>query len=185
MIGMEQAALNDLLAANLPAVRAFVRLRTNQAIRARESVSDLVQSVCREVLQGAPRLEYRGDAAFRSWLFTTALRKIVERDRALHADKRDIGREVAAAGGASGTDDLFAAYATVTTPSKVVAAKEQMAQMEAAFDQLSEEHREIITLSKIAGLSHKEIAEQTGSTEEACRQLLRRAMVKLTMILER
>lgn len=180
---MERDKLEDLLAANLPAVRAFVRLRTSPAIRAQESMSDLVQSVCREVLENVDRIEHRSDAAFRGWLFTAALRKLVARDRAMHTQKRARQREVHGDAEASNAA-LFDAYATVTTPSAVVSAKEQVQRLEQAFEQLSEEHREVISLAKIAGLSHQEIAAQLQITEEASRQLLRRAMIRLTRILD-
>lgn len=81
--------------------------------------------------------------------------------------------------------DLLDAYATLSTPSLLLARKEGEAAFEAAFDELSAEHREIITLARLVGLSHAEIASQLGKTEEACRQLLRRALIKLEIALER
>jgi RNA polymerase sigma factor (sigma-70 family) len=63
--------------------------------------------------------------------------------------------------------------------------REGAEKLEDAFDELSEEHREIITLSRIVGLSHGEIAAQLGKSEVACRQLLRRALVKLSLALHR
>jgi len=174
----------DLLEEHLPRLRAYIRLRTNRDIRARESHTDLVQSVCREVLEGSSHFEYQGDAAFRKWLYTAALRKIVERDRALKAQKRDVRRERPGDGDAESDGGLFDAYATVTTPSVQLSRRENIAALEKAFDQLSDEHREIVTLARIVGLSHREIAEQTGRTEEACRQLLRRALIKLHLLLD-
>lgn len=183
--GGRRVDFEALLEQHLPRLRAFIRLRTNRAIRSRESHTDLVQSVCREVLQGADAFEYRGDAAFRKWLYTAALRKIVERDRSWRAQKRDVRREQAAPETPSSTDgDLFDAYATVSTPSVVLSRKENAAALEAAFDQLSEEHREVVTLAKVVGLSHAEIAEQTGRSEEASRQILRRALIKLQLALD-
>ena len=95
--GERRGDLEALLVEHLPYLRAYVRLRSNRAIRARESGTDLVQSVCREVLQGSSGFEYRGDGAFRRWLCTAALRKIVERDRAMKTQKRDVRREQVAA----------------------------------------------------------------------------------------
>ena len=126
-----------------------------------------------------------GDAAFRNWLYTAALRKLVEHDRRLHAQKRDIAREVVVDPQDGVDQDLVAGYATMTTPSLVAMGKEGAANLEAAFDELSEEHREIVTLARIVGLSHQEIAAQLGKSEESCRQLLRRALVKLSMALEK
>ena len=55
------ARMQRLLEEHLPRLRAFIRLRTNQAIRARESCSDLVQSVCREVLEEQRKLYLNPD----------------------------------------------------------------------------------------------------------------------------
>lgn len=170
----DAVAADELLERHLPALRAFIRLRTSKAIRDRESQSDLVQSVCREVLQGAERFEYQGEAAFRSWLYTTALRKLIERDRYWRSQKRDIDRELRAE-----EPSLLDCYATFATPSQDVAVREQMERIEAAFDALPDDYREVITLSRIVGLSHAEIARQMGRSEESSRQLLRRALVKL------
>ncbi len=184
-----ERSLDELLIDHLPRLRAFVRLRTNRAIRARESHSDLVQSVCREVLEGSERFRFDGEVAFRKWLYTTALRKIVERDRSMKTLKRDVGREVAAAARGNDDDDddqdLLAAYHTVSTPSLAARQREQVALLEEAFDDLTDEHREVITLARIVGLSHAEIAAHLGKSEEACRQLLRRAMIRLEMALEK
>ncbi len=179
------APMEQLLEEHLPRLRAFIRLRANQAIRARESCSDLVQSVCREVLQEREKFVFQGEAAFRNWLYTAALRKIVARDRHWHAQRRDVGREQAAATGDTEGGGLLDAYGTVSTPSMLVARKESEAAFEAAFDELSDEHKEIVTLAKLVGLSHAEIAAQLGKTEEACRQLLRRALIKLEIALDR
>ncbi|MFO1078638.1 MAG: RNA polymerase sigma factor [Planctomycetota bacterium] len=173
-------SIERLLEEHLGGLRAFLRLRAGPAIRARMGHSDLVQSVCREVLESKERIEFQGDAAFRNWLYTAALRKLVEHDRRLHAQKRDVAREVAA-------DDaeLLQGYATATTPSLIAMGQEGARKLEEAFDELTEEHREIVTLARVVGLTHAEIAVQLGKNEEACRQLLRRALVKLSMALEK
>ena len=67
----------------------------------------------------------------------------------------------------------------------VLSARENQDALESAFDELTEEHREVITLARLVGLSHAEIADQTDRTEDACRQLLRRALIKLHLALEK
>ncbi|MEM7202129.1 MAG: sigma-70 family RNA polymerase sigma factor [Planctomycetota bacterium] len=182
--GAGDPGVETLLERHLPSLRAFVRLRAGNAIRARESQSDLVQSVCRELLGGAERFSYRGDTEFRNWLYTAVLRKIVERDRYYRAQKRDIDREMAPRGGEDGDAALRQQYASVATPSAAAASAEELARIETAFDGLSEEQREIITLSRIVGLSHAEIGAKLGRSEQASRQLLRRALIRLSMALE-
>lgn len=53
--------IERLLQEHLPGLRAFVRLQATPEIRAQESVSDIVQSVCREVLTHADRFQHPGD----------------------------------------------------------------------------------------------------------------------------
>jgi RNA polymerase sigma factor (sigma-70 family) len=57
--------------------------------------------------------------------------------------------------------------------------------MERAFDLLSDDHREVITLSRIVGLSHAEIAAELGRSEGAVRVLLSRALVAYVDALDR
>ena len=177
------ASIEALLERHLTALRAFVRLRSNQAIRDRESHSDLVQSVCRELLEGEEGFAYEGEAQFRNWLYTAALRKIVQRDRYLRAQQRDVGREVRPAEGCAG--GVLDCYATFSTPSMKAASAEALAGIERAFDELPTQQREVITLARVVGLSHAEIAEQLEITEDNSRQLLRRGLVRLQIILDR
>ena len=89
-------AIEALLEHHLPGLRNFVRRRAPGVVAARESSSDLVQSVCREVLEhlADERLEYRGEAEFKKWLYQAALNKLQNRRRYHLAEKRDPGREV-------------------------------------------------------------------------------------------
>ena len=174
----DQQALEQLLLTHLPQLRAFVRLRMTPALRERESSSDIVQSVCRELLaQQMQGFEYRGEAAFRSWLCTAALNKI--RKKARWHRRRPGPAEPP-------LDQSYHDYcASVFTPSRLAMGHEALRQLEAAFDHLPDHYREVITLARIAELSHAEIAAETGLTAVAARQLLHRAMAALTTELAR
>ena len=63
--------------------------------------------------------------------------------------------------------------------------KEAASALEASLDALSPEHREVITLARIVCLPHRVIAEVMDRSEEAVRQLLARAMLRLTVELRR
>jgi RNA polymerase sigma-70 factor (ECF subfamily) len=179
----DAAAIDSLLQRHLPRLRAFVRLRMGHELRVKESASDLVQSTCREVLEHIDRYQHQSEANFRRWLFTEALRKIKNRVAFYRAEKRDVGREVHDAN-AENVEELLGAYADFATPSQALAFKERAAQIEAAFDRLSDEHREVITLARIVGLSHKEIGEAMGRSEAASRMLLYRAIAELGTALD-
>ena len=66
----------------------------------------------------------------------------------------------------------------VCTPSRNVVVREELARIEAAFDQLPDEYREVITLARIVGLSHGEIGIRSGRNETAVRKLLSRARAR-------
>jgi RNA polymerase sigma-70 factor (ECF subfamily) len=180
-------AMELLLQEHLPGLRAFVRLRLGRPLRAKEESGDLVQSVCREVLEHLDRFQRPSEAGFRHWLYATAARKIQHRLEHWRAEKRDAGREVGLApssAGASRGPGLLDAYRSFCTPSQEVASREEIARIEAAFDRLPEDYREVITLTKVAGLSHAEAARELGRAEGATRMLLSRALARLAELLE-
>jgi RNA polymerase sigma-70 factor (ECF subfamily) len=181
----DRAALDKLLERYLPELRAFVRLRAGAVVRARESSSDIVQSVCREVIQHADRFQFPSEPAFKQWLYTTALRKIVNRKEFYLAQKRDAMREVPLSSSGALKDDrkLMQCYRNFSSPSRHMMMREELERIERAFEQLPEEYREVITLAHVVGLSRAEIAEQMGKTEGNVRVLLHRALAKMSAIL--
>lgn len=178
--GGDAAALERLLEHYLPHLHAFVRLRLDAVVRARESSMDVVQSVCRELLSSRSRFEFRGEDRFRAWLFTAALNKVLEKQRFHRLQKRSPEREEPIG---LGDDDVAAA--SLLTPSLGAIGNETAQALESALDALSPEHREVITLARIVELPHRVIAEVMGKSEPAVRQLLARAMVRLTLELRR
>jgi RNA polymerase sigma-70 factor (ECF subfamily) len=181
----DRSAIDELLGRYLPDLRAFVRLRAGALVRARESSSDIVQSVCREVLEHMDRFRFPSESAFKRWLFMTALRKISNRRDYWTAQKRDALRErpIAGSGGSQNDDHLAVCYSSFATPSGQAMVREEMERVEVAFEQLSEEHREVITLAHVVGLSRAEIAEQMERSEGAVRVLLHRALARLSELL--
>lgn len=175
----EGPTVEQLLAEHLPALRAYVRLKAGPLVRSREGESDVVQSTCRELLQHAERFQHRGEVQFRRWLYTTALRKILDKHDFHTAARRDARRQAGAA-----DVELLAAYANVCTPSQAVTAREQLDRIESAFAQLSDDQREVILLSRILGLSRAEVAAEIGRSEAGVRNLLHRALARLGRLLE-
>lgn len=172
----DRAALDELLVRHLPQLHAFVHARLGPALRQRESSLDVVQSVCRELLAAPGQVRFRGEDRFRAWLFTSALNKLRERHRRAHAGKRDVDRE---------QDGALSTLAHLLTPSQDAIGREAAAAVQATLDELSEEHREVITLARLVQLPHVVIAEVMERSEVATRQLLARAMVQLTRGLRR
>jgi RNA polymerase sigma factor (sigma-70 family) len=167
-------ALAMLLERHLGPLRAFVRLQITPFLRARESESDILQSVCHEVIQQQANFEYRGEAAFRSWLYRAVLNKVRDQERRYKAQKRT------PAGGLAPDDaSLAAAYHSVS-PSRVAMAQEQLELVEAAFTRLPERYARALTLHHFVGLGRGELAAELGLSPEAASVLLKRAMVRLS-----
>ncbi|HLU38657.1 MAG TPA: sigma-70 family RNA polymerase sigma factor [Planctomycetota bacterium] len=176
----DRAAIEELLARYLPALRGFLRVQAGADLRARESSSDLAQSVCREVLQDLADFEWRGEPEFRHWLFKRAYHKLLHRRAHWQAQRRDVGREVALA---ASDEALLSAYRSLATPSAELMAREAVERIEAALDQLPETWRTAIVLHKLVGLSHAEIAAETGHSEGAVRNHLYRGLARLGALL--
>lgn len=181
-------AVERLMEEHLPGLRAFLRLRMGPTLRARESCSDLAQSVCREVLQHMDRFQYPGENGFKHWLYATAMRKIANRQEYYTAAKRDAARDVPTGDGSSHSSEdsrLSNAYRSIYTPSRELMAREHVEQIEKAFDELPDDYREVIVLTRFVGLSREEAAQQMGKSEASVRNLLHRALSRLAEILER
>ena len=171
-------AADSLLERHLPALLGYVRLHADPMIRRHESCADIVQSVCREVLRDMDGFEYRGEPAFRNWLFTRAMSKLINRKRFYLQQKRDPARERRISQVEAQTR-LEALYAGLCSPSQDAIAGETLERLERAFDELPEDYRQVITLARIVGMSQAEVAEEMGRQPGAVRVLLHRALVRL------
>ena len=129
------------------------------------------------MIEDLGHFEYQGEPAFKHWLFTRARHKIHDRVRFYTAQRRETARE-------EDRDQSYASvYANLVTPSRIVSGREELDMVERVFDRLPDDYREVIVLSRIIGLSHAEVATRIGRSELATRQLLRRALVRLTGLL--
>ncbi len=167
----ESAALDALIVAHLPELRGFVGRRLGRAARAREAVSDVVQSTCREVLTHRARFRFGEPDGFRRWLFSTALRKIMNKHRFHLANRRDVKREAASVGGL--------AIDQGRSPSRVAGDGELLEQLQASLARLPEDSRRVVILSHLAELSRAEVALAMGRSEASVRNLLHRAVAQL------
>lgn len=174
----ERESVEQMLVRHLPALRAFVRLRLDPALREREAESDIVQSTCRAILEHKERFEFGGEEGFRRWLFTTAMRTLIDKAARAQTRKR--------AGPRKQVDDVSAELIcrSLSSPSAVAEGREARERLERAFDALRADEREVIALARVAGLAHSEIALAMGRSEAATRVLLHRALLRLAKTLD-
>lgn len=175
-------AVEELLVRHLPRLRAWLRLRMGGWLRSRESADDLVQSVAREALGDLGAFEWRGEAAFRHWLFVKAQRKLVDKARFIAAERRSPARERAIEGVDSGEVPLIG---EALSPSREIQSLEELRRIEEAFEALSEDQREAISLRRLCGMGYEEVAERLQRSVPATRTLVHRGLSKLALRLTR
>jgi RNA polymerase sigma-70 factor (ECF subfamily) len=157
-------------------------------LRGRLESMDLVQDAFVAALKGLDRFEYRDEGDFLRWMSKIAENRIRDNLKRLHADKRDIRKEVhidhRVPTTADNTPRLHEPIRT-TTPSVIISVSEDLDKLENAMNILKPEYREVIVLNQIEGLSLKQIAEKLSKSPDAVRMLLARAMASLAAAFEK
>jgi len=183
----DNSALDQLCKVYSERVRRIVRLRMGQELRSKLESMDLVQDVLISALRDLKDFTYKDEGDFRRWMSTIAESRLRDNLEKLHADKRDIRKEVQLDNHSPSTGNSFVRIPSPidsTTPSVIMSRKEELDKLEKAIDELKPEYREVIILKRIEGLSYKDIGERLGRSPDAIGMLLSRAMVALTSVFE-
>ncbi|MGI8510442.1 MAG: RNA polymerase sigma factor [Gemmatimonadaceae bacterium] len=152
----EGLAASKLVERHAPAVARFAATSGQ-----RDSVDEVVQDTF--VRAFAAIDSFRGESAFRTWLFTIARRLILDRRRSEHRSRNVSSVE---------EGDAVTQFDALDS----MVADESLMRVRRALGSLSPKQREIFTLRVEQGLSYKEIAEISGSTEGAARVHYHNAM---------
>jgi RNA polymerase sigma-70 factor (ECF subfamily) len=182
--GGDHSALDQLCKVYGERVRRIVRLRMGRELRPKLDSMDLVQDALVSALGGLGQFTYKNEGDFLRWLAKIAQNTLRDNIDKLYTDKRDVRKEVRAVNNERTTAGAFVANAgpvDSTTPSVIMSRKEDLDRLEKAIDRLKPEHREVVVLTKIEGLSYKEIGRKLGKSADAVGMLLSRAMVALTL----
>jgi RNA polymerase sigma-70 factor (ECF subfamily) len=184
----DKSALNQLYSVYAERVRWMVRFRMGKELRSQLESMDLVQDTLLYVLSRLDKFTYTNEGEFVRWLSKIAENELRGSLRKLHADKRDIRKEVRLDNDGRTTEGGYVGFnepIQATTPSMVLSRKEDLAKLEKAVDELKPEYREAIVLTKIEGLSYQEIGQKMGKSSDAVRMLATRAMAELTTIFKK
>jgi len=180
----DKSAINQLYSVYSERVRWMVRFRMGKELRSKLESMDLVQDTLIHALSGLEDFTYKNEGDFVRWLSKIAENELRGSLKKLHAEKRDIRREVRLGNyGPTTNDKSIKADEPInaTTPSVIMSKKEDLSKLEEAIDGLKPEYREIIVWAKIDELSYKEIGARLGKSVDAVGMLLSRAMVALTI----
>ena len=173
-------ALNDLFARYHQTMVQLAQKKLGARLRSKEEPADLAQTTFREATRDLGRFEYRGEGSLLFWLQKILQNKIRDRAEYYSAGKRNTAKErplEATADDERGAYELPADDLSVT---RVVARDESFVLLHEALKELSEEHRQAITLVFFQGLQLREAGKRMGGrSEDAVRMMLRRAEAKL------
>ena len=184
----DESALDQLCGVYAERVRWMVRFRMSKELRSKLDSMDLVQDVLIHALGGLGDFTYKNEGDFVRWLSKIAQNALRDNLDKLHADKRDIYKELPLDGYGPTTGGRVLGAAgplDTTTPSVIMSRKEDLAKLEKAIDELKPEYREVIVLTKIEGLSYGQIGSRLGKSADAVRMLVSRAMAALTTAFRR
>ena len=183
----DELALERLCKVYGERVRRIIRLRMGNELRSKMESMDLVQDTFIAALRGLENFTYQNEGDFLRWLSTIAENRLRDNLKKLHADKRDIRKEMSLNNNRQSTQDSFVRQAGPVdsiTPSVIMSRREELDEIEKALDKLKPEYKEVILLTKIEGLSSKELSGRLGKAPGAVRMLLSRAMIALASALE-
>jgi RNA polymerase sigma-70 factor (ECF subfamily) len=168
-------ALGELYARYGARLLAFIRMRMGRDLRARVESRDILQAALLKSFQRLSQFEGGDGATLMSWLIRIAENEVRDQLDFHYRQRRDVKAAVPIdAGGVE-----IAAHVRSALSAAVVS--EEAERLGAALEALDADHREVIVLRKLEELSFKEVSARMGRSEDACRMLLARAMVALTL----
>ena len=184
----DESARNELFRRYQLPVLFLVRLNLGRRLRQKVESWDLVQETLLKSLNDLPSFRFEKDNAFKRYL-TVKVQQVI-RDHAdyWNAAKRDPTRELPLVSkdekdGGPTMDPPD--YRTAHSPSEQLELGEDLDQLALAMDALSAsapDAWELIVAVKVLGQKNKDVAKAEGTTPDAIKMRLRRAMFKLAKI---
>lgn len=158
----EPDALTELCAAYYPKILRFMRYRVGP-----NEAEDLAGEVFFKVMRSIGSQT----GSFEAWLYRLARNVIVDRVRYRQARPE--------------TELSDAMTETIANGKNAHAASTAHMDMESALAMMNEEHRELLTLKFVQGLTNEEIGEITGQKVSAIRAMQFRALKAMRAVLDR
>lgn len=161
----DRDAFGRLFANHADRLEYFVRLRLGEHLRRFVDVEDVLQEAALRACRSLERFRWQGDGSFLRWLKSIAEHVVLE-------SASRAGRRLAVPLEQEKAD-------SETSQETLMRRDERFERLQAAFDNLSADHRRVILLARLQKMPLKVVAEKIGRTESATKQLLWRALQQL------
>jgi RNA polymerase sigma-70 factor (ECF subfamily) len=183
----DAAARDRLFALCRNYVAIVARTQVESWVRAKFDPSDLVQQTLLEAHRAFASFHGQTGAEWLGWLRGILTHNALDFARQYGAtQKRQVHREVPLRQPASDSTPVrgLEPVDPHDSPSKQLLLHERELLLADALAQLSPEHREVILLRNLQGLSFEEVAERMGRSRPAAQMLWMRALHKLQALLQ-
>ncbi|MEM9365302.1 MAG: sigma-70 family RNA polymerase sigma factor [Planctomycetota bacterium] len=183
----DEDALGELLTVYRTYLVFLARDGIHKHMQAKVDPSDMVQEVCLVAHKGIRGLQADNLETFTAWLRGILVNTLAGQARHyLGTQKRDVRLErdiQQSVASASGFLDGRHIEADLTSPSEKLARNEAFLQLATALETLSEDHRRVVVLRHMDGLSFADVAQTMGRTFNSVEKLWVRALVKLKQVM--
>jgi RNA polymerase sigma-70 factor (ECF subfamily) len=172
----ERAAFTPLFEMYRSRLAVLIHCRLSTQLRAQVEVDDLLQETFMRAFRQLDQFAYRGPGSFMHWLSRISEHVIIDAARYQNRDKRRAQERVPlrSESNPDGVDP-----ADSKTPSRLLARNESLQRLLQRLDELPEQYREVILLTKMEGLTTEEVAGKLGRSRAAVALLLHRALKQL------
>ena len=185
--GGDPAAGQQLLARHRDRLRRMVAVRLDPRVAARLDPSDVVQEALLEAARKLPDYLRARPLPFYPWLRRLAWERLLKLHQRHRAAKRDAARDERMAPALPDGSALELAQRLVasgTSPSGRAVRAETRDRVRAALVALAETDREVLVLRYLEGMTTAEVAAVLGLGESAVKMRHRRALDRLSRVLE-
>lgn len=174
----ESGALGELLELYRSYVQLIARFQFDRRLRSKLSESDLVQETFLTAKKGISGFSGTSEAEFIAWLRRILVSRLAEKIRHYSTARRNVELEQRLEESMNESSLAMEAQfvASGTSPSVRAARREQAVLLADALASLPADHREVILLRHMEGLSFPEISRQLDRDLDSARSLWRRAI---------
>lgn len=178
----DAAAQGDLLLRYVPWLKLLARLEIDTRFQGKFSDSDIVQQTLLEACRDLPKFRGQTEPELLAWLRQILAHVLAHEIRRYHGtQQRDVDREVSLEEALAQSSQRLGNVLAMSgsSPSAMAVEREQELLLADVLAKLPADHREVIILRNLEGLSHEEVARRMGRNVGAVRMLWVRALARL------